>query len=128
MEFAPRWTIGFYDLEFKASTLGQNFGLKFDGGTFHHLLLPVIALVKTGNQSAEFSFGAGTGINLYDVADDIGRSTTIPLIGKLGFAVSVSEKARIGVQSQLSYSILESRSDLDSVISVSVGTKLEYNF
>ncbi len=128
LEFEPRWTIGFYDIEAKASSGGSSIDVKVDGDTFHHLLFPLIAVVKLADESKEFSFGAGTGVGIYDVGDDVSTTRFIPLVGKMGFAVPISTKTQIGLDGQFSYSLWESDSEVDNIWSLSVGAVLQHKF
>ncbi len=128
LEFEPRWTIGSYDTEFTASSGVSSTQLEVEGDTFHHLLLPMVIVLRSATESGEFSFGVGTGTNFYDVGDDISRTTSIPLIGKLGFAFSISEKTTIGLDGQFMYSLWENDSSVDSLWSLSIGPKLQHKF
>ncbi len=129
LEFEPRTTFTWVggDFSLTAPDGATITGELFDGRQLNWLL-PIIAVFKAENESTEFTVGAGTGVNIWDITDETSTTTSLPLVGKMGIGFAISEKAKLGVDAQFMYTVWDSDSDVDSIWSISGGAKLEYKF
>lgn len=120
LEFEPRWTTASYEVQAENGTPGLD-------GAFHHVLLPLTAVIKAEGDVGGASLGVGSGVNFYDLGKEIHRVMSVPLIFKAGFAFSTEQSARFGLDAQLMISLWDSESNVDSVVSAGVGLKIEFN-
>lgn len=114
LEFEPTWTVASVDEQYESG--GMRFSLK---GNLNHLLLPLTAVARREGEYGEFAIGAGAGVSFHDVEDEILRTTSIPLMGRLGFAFRVSEKTKLGADMRFTYSVWEDSAKVDAIWGVS---------